>query len=409
MSYGKNKTRECFLGDTSVENVFIREYMAVAPETYTKVYLFGLMAAGLEEEIDDRDIEAELDLPKGTAAEAWRYWASKGVVEMEEGAPVFLSLKEFIYGNTDRKKRENRRADSHAPIPGGASPLRWDGDLKAMWEKIEKTAERAVSGTEIADVNRMIEEYDLEPAMVTVAYEEGRNKGNTDRKYVRAIILNWARNDIRTEEEAREHQAGTGKRQGEYKSVAKAMGFFRGLTAEEKRLIDSWFDDLNCTVDEVIKACDKTAAINNPNIKYVDKVIRGTREKEDAVSYNRVKEYYSRLREKAEGEAAERKDRVHEMIPEIREIDDSLIDLNTRMIHVAIDGGAGAQQEIGAIKEQTEELQEKRKKLLSAAGIPVDFENPRYRCSICKDTGVTPEGSKCRCYMERENELRAST
>ena len=54
MGFIKEKTRDYFLLDTSVENIFINEYMAGAPGDFVKVYLFALMYAGLGVGADQR-------------------------------------------------------------------------------------------------------------------------------------------------------------------------------------------------------------------------------------------------------------------------------------------------------------------------------------------------------------------
>ena len=51
MAFRREKIKDNFLLDTSVENLFITEYMAVAPGDFVKVYLFAQMYAGLGQEI----------------------------------------------------------------------------------------------------------------------------------------------------------------------------------------------------------------------------------------------------------------------------------------------------------------------------------------------------------------------
>ena len=44
-------------------------------------------------------------------------------------------------------------------------------------------------------------------------------------------------------------------------------------TEEEKRIMDHWFDDMNCSLETILEACGKTTGISNPNINYVNKVL----------------------------------------------------------------------------------------------------------------------------------------
>ena len=42
--------------------------------------------------------------------------------------------------------------------------------------------------------------------------------------------------------------------------------------------------------------------------------------------------------------------------------------------------------------------------LLTENRVPVDYMEVRYKCPLCKDTGMTDEGIRCQCYIEREKE-----
>ena len=42
MTFRREKIKDYFLLDTSVENLFINEYMAAAPGDFVKVYLFEM-------------------------------------------------------------------------------------------------------------------------------------------------------------------------------------------------------------------------------------------------------------------------------------------------------------------------------------------------------------------------------
>ena len=56
MAFRREKIKDNFLLDTSVENLFITEYMAVAPGDFVKVYLFAQMYAGLGQEITNEEL-----------------------------------------------------------------------------------------------------------------------------------------------------------------------------------------------------------------------------------------------------------------------------------------------------------------------------------------------------------------
>ena len=42
------------------------------------------------------------------------------------------------------------------------------------------------------------------------------------------------------------------------------MGFDRNWTEKEQKLMDSWFDDMEFSIDRVLEACGKSSGISNP-------------------------------------------------------------------------------------------------------------------------------------------------
>ena len=62
MGFKKEKINDYFLLDTSVENIFINEYMASAPGDFVKVYMFARMYADLDTELTNEEIAKHLGL-----------------------------------------------------------------------------------------------------------------------------------------------------------------------------------------------------------------------------------------------------------------------------------------------------------------------------------------------------------
>ena len=56
MGFKREKRKDYFLLDTSVENIFINEYMVSAPGELVKVYMFAHMYSCLETDINKEDI-----------------------------------------------------------------------------------------------------------------------------------------------------------------------------------------------------------------------------------------------------------------------------------------------------------------------------------------------------------------
>ena len=62
MSFTREKTKDLYMLTTDIENIFINEYMPVAPGEYVKVYLYGLFYAQAEMELTYSQMAQQLNL-----------------------------------------------------------------------------------------------------------------------------------------------------------------------------------------------------------------------------------------------------------------------------------------------------------------------------------------------------------
>ena len=105
-----------------VENMFINEYMPMAPGEYVKVYLFALMYADIGEEMSNRMIAKQLDIQEEDVLKAWNYWEHLGLISkipFEHGGRFdytieFMNLKEHLY--TASAKGADSTSTLYSPI-----------------------------------------------------------------------------------------------------------------------------------------------------------------------------------------------------------------------------------------------------------------------------------------------------
>ena len=121
-----------------------------------------------------------------------------------------------------------------------------------------------------------------------------------------------------------------------------------------------------------------------------------------------VREEYEEKALRAEKEADTRRAELEEAIPELRALDASLAGLGLQVFQIAMRGG-DIQAEILALREKTEATRKKRAALLVQNGFPADYDDPKYECPLCNDTGYI-NGEMCACMRRRliEVGMRAS-
>lgn len=408
MRFYRDKTEEFFLLDTKVENIFIHEFMAAAPEGYLKVYLLALMHADLGVSISRDEIARHLNIEEEDVLKAWNYWEKMGVVRKRKGESEdqfdydveFVTLRQQMYGQSDVEASDGRYqiADQMS-----------DPRIQEMISEIEQTTGRVFSSSEIREVISWIEDYPIEPEAVSYGFSYSKkNRRKTEIRYVGSILRQWASDGMRDVPAIEEHLSKIDKQNTMHKRVFQALGFSRNATEEEKRIMDTWFEDMGLSLDTVLSACSKTAGISSPNIKYINSVLKnwkaegktGPTRNAEGISQQDINRYYEALRAKAEKEAEERQREVYDKIPRVREIDEELAGIGPELSKLIISDTVDRKEATERLRQKEEELRMEKAFLLTDNGFEPEYMEVKYRCLDCEDTGRLANGEVCKCTKE---------
>ena len=403
MSFKKEKTKDYFLLDTSVENMFINEYMVSADGEYVKVYLYALMYAGLGEDFSNRDIAKQLAMDIEDVLKAWTYWEKMGVIRKirtAEDNPLeydveFILLKEMLYGGHEAEKQEAVDSSINAQMT--------NREYKEMFARIEKAAGRILSGSEMGEILSWTTDFGVSPEVAAYAFEYCDRKKRTV-KYVEAVVRNWVNEGCRTIEDVQQHTAARTERIERYKRIFKALGFSREPGEEEKRKMDAWFDTMGFGMDAVLQACARTAGISKPSINYVNTVLEnwnlhgGGPKKEGELTTADKMRYYELLQERETAKAEERRAEVYGRVPRIKDIEEEEHEMGRQLSRLVISDIEGKKEAIEDIRKKIESLNMERALLLTDNGFELDYMDVRHECPVCKDTGVLDTGERCECF-----------
>ena len=205
MSFKREKTKDYFLLDTNVENMFINEYMVSAPEGYVKVYLFALMYTNLGVDFDNGDIAKQLMMDEEDVLKAWTYWEKMGVIRKIRKSSEnsldydveFVLLKNMLYGTHEEAQQYSAEQGINAQMA--------NQEYRDMFAGIEKTLGRVISGSEMGEVLSWINDFGTDPEVVAFAFEYCAKRNKKAVKYVGAVIRNWITDGFRTMEEINSH------------------------------------------------------------------------------------------------------------------------------------------------------------------------------------------------------------
>lgn len=413
MNFKREQIKDYYLLDTEVENIFINEYMASAPGDYVKVYLYALMYAGLDEEMENGIIAKQLEMAEEDVLKAWTYWENMGVIRKNRVKAEdkfnyqveFINLKELLYGKEIKKKKK--------PVDDDTQMVMNDKTIQSMYRSIERITGRGISGSEMMEILSWINDFNAAPEIIVYAFSYCKAKEKGNIRYVAAVVKRWVSEGLHDVLAVEEYLKNTDQRHYLYRRVCKALGFARNATEEEMKIMDRWFDDMDYTIDKVLEACGKTSGISNPNINYVNKILENWHKEKNggaadgkpkAVPVSVVQKYYSYLRGREEEEAENHKREVYEKVPEIKKVEDEMNACRMKISKVIISARDDKEEEVKRLQNLVEELSQEKAVLLTDNDFELDYMDVHYKCRICKDTGTNDEGERCECFVLRTKE-----
>ncbi|MCI9596504.1 MAG: DnaD domain protein [Firmicutes bacterium] len=413
MNFKRQQKSDYYLFDTDVENIFINEYMASAPGDFVKVYLFALMYAGLDEEMNNEIIARQLGLSEEDVLKAWSYWEGLGVIRKNREKPEdkfnyqveFINLKELLYGKGIKKKKVRPDGKARADMS--------DKTIQSMYQSIERIAGRTISSTEMMKILSWINDFNASPEIIVYAYSYCKGKEKQDIRYIAAVVKSWVAEGLSDVLAVEEYLQNTDQRHYLYRRVCKALGFARNATEEEMKIMDRWFDDMNYTIDKVLEACGKTSGISNPNMNYVNKILTNWHQEKTgdtgggqskSVPAAVIQKYYSYLRSRAENEAEERKREVYGKVPAIKEVEEQMKVCGMEISKLIISDRLDKEQQVKRLQNKIDDLTREKAVLLTDHDFELDYMDMHYQCGLCKDTGTNDDGGRCECYNLRTKE-----
>ncbi len=145
------------------------------------------------------------------------------------------------------------------------------------------------------------------PEVIAYGYAYCVKRKKTNIKYIAAVINGWTQRGFRDVAAVEKYLSEADKKNHMYKRIFQALGFSRNATEQERKIMDTWFEEMEFSLDKVLEACSKTTGIANPNINYVNKVLVNWYEertgkdksgKRKELTLTEISQYYETLRHK---------------------------------------------------------------------------------------------------------------
>lgn len=112
--------------------------------------------------------------------------------------------------------------------------------------------------------------------------------------------------------------------------------------------------------------------------------------------YNQIMREYDNRQLKNKHDLDRRIKEAYIAIPELKQLEDTMISLSAQIGRNAIRGDQSVAEEL---KVKSLDIKARQIELLISAGYPADYLEPHYQCNKCKDTGFIGN-EKCNCFKQ---------
>ena len=254
-------------GVTTVENLFITEYLQAAKGDHVKVYLSLLYhCQHTREDMGPEEMALSLDMTSAQVEASLRYWERRRLIErissdppryrlyhlgqrfltghsMEGSDPAYISFNEAVYAlfGTERKVRPS--------------------DIAAAWEWV-------------SDIG-----LPQEAVIMLLNYMKDTRGRNFSFKSAEKMAVSMKEAGVTSPEEAEDFLGHSRFVHDGARAVLRRFNFRRLPTEDELALYKKWTSQWGFTPDGVLSACAETVKAATPSFGYLNAVLEGLKKR----------------------------------------------------------------------------------------------------------------------------------
>ena len=242
MAFAKISSELTIKSSIELDNLFVLEYMPFAPESYTKVYIYGkFLASGAAESDNSLErISKLLGMPQDSIFDAFKYWEEQGLVKISSDAPLEV---EYIPPRHEKPSQKKFSKTKYA-------------DFNRVLMSIFPN--RDFLPSELNEYYSCMEDYKIDVSgMLAIASDCKRRKGkDISWQYIVKVAQSMDKDGCHTYEEIEEKIESSKIISGEIKELFKNLKTRRAPDYEDTSLFNKWTLDFGFapgTIYEVAK------------------------------------------------------------------------------------------------------------------------------------------------------------
>ncbi len=271
------ETKNLSISDIDIPVIFFEQIMPVIDSAYIKVYLYGYYISTLDDQkelIDNNELAGRLKISPDEVIEAWDFLESCGLIKKHKNdsglswdfSVEFIDLKNLYLSKDEAKSAVNTDE---------LIMMSKNSDLKTMFDSIESITKRTLNYNEIRTINEFMKEYSVPKELVVEAFSFCVTiKKIKTVSAALSILRTWHLDGIRNADDLKKHLDKRHHKYSAYRSILSMLGEYRLPTKAEQKVMDTWLDDMNFSLEVIELAFERSTAIKNPNMNYVNGILK---------------------------------------------------------------------------------------------------------------------------------------
>jgi len=264
---------------TFISNDFIDNFMPQANPSFVLIYIYLLRNRA--NVLDTAHIAECFSMLESDVFKALKFWDKAGLIKYTQTVDGGINIS---FGAAKKKVRDKKvsKIDATREIMISSKPKYNPIELEMykndyaeihdLFEFCEHTLGKTLSDTELSTLYSFYDWLMLPVGLIKYLLEYCAEKNHRRMKYIEAVAIDWAENNIKTVEEAQGYINIFNK---DYREIMSAMGLSgRNPATKELEFMDKWYKDWQMPLPLILESCAKTViSVGKAQFGYADKIL----------------------------------------------------------------------------------------------------------------------------------------
>lgn len=260
-----------------VANIFIDKYMPSANATFVKVYLYGLRQCfSNNNQIENKQIAAALNILESDVVNAWLYWESVGVVRLirqKSGQSSEFDI-EFVDLTVVPEVKNIKTSRIVLDTRPNYTPeeisiyIEQDDSIRYLYNTAQEKLGKILSSSDIKILYSFYDWLRLPVEVIVMLLEYCISINKKSMRYIEKVAISWADEGINSIDKAEQYLMKLEQRNSMLHEIKKCLGISdRPLTDIEENYITDWTEKMKFSTD-LIKMAYELTVLNTGKLAF---------------------------------------------------------------------------------------------------------------------------------------------